>query len=216
MSLVREVAKETSVGVGVTDTPDGLLTLYNPGCAAVIWRRSPLAGFQHWIDALEPERLPKARVILPPNDVREAVASICAAYGTPDCDQRDRLIDDVAALAEIFAGLMRVSLLRLRLDVVTSNACHRFDIDSVTARLICTYRGRGTQYSLSHEDGEPSDPVTVPTCAPIVWRGSRWPVSPPCGFSHRSPPIDGAGEARLVLALDPIASMEFPPQQRPH
>lgn len=216
MTLVREITTDTPIGVGVTDTPDGLLALYSPSCPAVIWQRRPLAGFQHWIDALEPEQLPRARVIMPPNEVRDVVASICAASGTPDCDERVQLIDDVAALADIFAELMRVPLLRLRLDVVTSNACCRFQTDTVTARLICTYRGTGTQYRLSHDSGEPSDPVTVPTGAPIVLRGTRWPVSPPCDFLHRSPPVDSEGDSRLVLALDPVALMEFPSQQLPH
>ncbi len=216
MTAVREVVSDAAVGVGVTDTPDGLLALYRSDCAAVIWRRHPLAGFQHWIDDLEPELLPSARVILRPDDVRDAVTSLCAASGTPDCGDRVRLIDDVAAMADIFASLMRASLLRLHLDVVTSNACRKFDIDAVTARLICTYRGTGIQYGQSHDGGELSDPVTVPTGAPIVLRGTRWPVSPPCGFLHRSPPLESAGEMRFVLALDPVEVMNFPAQRIQH
>ena len=67
----------------------------------------------------------------------------CEASGLPDGAERARLVDDAAALADIFAGLMRARHLRLRFDVVTTNACRKFHIDAVTARLICTYRGTG-------------------------------------------------------------------------
>lgn len=216
MTLGGDVMRDTAIGVGVTDTPNGLSALHSPGCAAVIWRRRPLAGFQHWIDALEPEQLPRVRVVLRPDDVRDVVTSICAASSTPDCDERMLLVDDVAAMADIFAWLMRASLLRLRLEAVTTNAFGKFHIDTVTARLICTYRGTGTQYGLSHDGAEPSEPATVPTGAPIVLRGSLCPVSPPSGLLHRSPPIEGTGETRLVLALDPVESLSPATDQRLH
>jgi hypothetical protein len=113
-------------------------------------------------------------------------------------------VDDIAALAEIFAGLMRARWLRLRLDVVTTNACRRFHIDAVTARLVCTYRGTGTQYGISTDGAEPRRIFTVPTGSPIVLRGTLWPEHPRSGLLHRSPPIEGTGETRALLVLDPV------------
>ena len=63
-------------------------------------------------------------MILPLDEVSDAVAGLCGAAGTPDCAERTRLIDNIAALADIFAGLMRPPFLRLRLIVVTTNACN--------------------------------------------------------------------------------------------
>ena len=74
----------------------------------------------------------------------------------------------------------------------------------MTARLICTYRGPGTQYCISHDHTDPKRFFTVPTGAPILLRGSRWPQRPASGLLHRSPPIEGTGETRLVLVLDPV------------
>jgi hypothetical protein len=113
-------------------------------------------------------------------------------------------VDDIAALAEIFAGLMRARWLRLRLDVVTTNACRRFHIDAVTARLVCTLRGTGTQYGISTDGAEPRRVFTVPTGSPIVLRGTLWPEGPRSGLLHRSPPIEGTGETRALLVLDPV------------
>lgn len=208
MTLVQEVVNEAAALVSVADAPEGLSAIHSPGCAAAIWRRHPLPSFQSWIGALGPERLPRARVILRPEDVREAVNAICDASGTPDCPERERLVDDTAALADIFAGLMPAPYLRLRFDVVTTNACRKFHIDVVTARLICTYRGLGTQYGISTGGAEPQRVFTVPTGAPILLRGTLWPDRPKSVLLHRSPPIQGTGKTRLVLVLDPIGDRE--------
>ncbi len=208
MTLVREVVKDAASGVEIADTPEGLSAIHHPGCAAAIWRRPALPGFQSWIDALEPEQLPKARVLLQPQDVRETVTEICDDSDMPDCRERERLADDVAALAEIFTGLTRTPYLQLRFDVITTNACRKFHIDAVTARLICTYRGTGTQYGVLTDGAEPRTVFTVPTGAPILLRGTLWPERPKSGLRHRSPPIEGTGETRLLLVLDPVSDMD--------
>ncbi len=208
MNFIRETVREGAIGVGVAETPDGLSALHHPGCAATIWRRNPLRDFQSWIDALPAEQLPRTRLILRPAAVRQAIFELCEATGTPKGPERKRLIDDIAALAGIFAEVMDTNWLRLRLDVVTTNACRRFHIDAVTARLVCTYRGTGTQYGISPDGAEPSRVFTVPTGAPILLRGTLWPEDPRSGLLHRSPPIEGTGETRLVLVLDPVADPE--------
>ena len=204
MTAVREAGRDAADGVGVADTPEGLLAIHQPGCAAAIWRRQAPPSFQSWIDALQPEQLPRARVILSPATVRAAVFQVCEASATPDCAERRHLVDDVAGLAEMFAELMGASYLRLRFDMVTTDACRKFHVDAITARLICTYRGTGTQYGISTDGSEPRRIFTVPTGAPILLRGTLWPARPKSGLLHRSPPIAGTGETRLVLVLDPI------------
>lgn len=208
MTHVRDIVRDAAVGVGVVDAPEGLSAIRHPGCAAVIWRRQLSPGFQSWLDGLAPEVLPRGRVILRPEAVRDVVAEVCNAGGTPHGSERDLLVEDVAALADIFASIMRARWLRLRLDVVTTNACRRFHIDAVTARLVCTYRGSGTQYGISTDGVEPRRIFSVPTGGPIVLRGTLWPEGPRSGLLHRSPPIEGKGETRLVLVLDPLDDPE--------
>lgn len=60
--------------------------------------------------------------------------------------------------------------LRLRFDVINFNGCPKFHVDAVKARLVCTYRGTGTQYGLSVDGQDPEQIVTVlldlqPFCA---------------------------------------------------
>ncbi|SDX08895.1 DUF1826 domain-containing protein [Litoreibacter albidus] len=208
---VQEKARDLSTGVHIGQSAETLHRISDAACAAAIWDRPPLPTFQSWIDALPPAQLPSARVILPAQAVKDAVTTICDAAETPDCMERTRLIDDIAALADIFAGVMATPYLRLRLACITTNSCRKFHLDAVTARLICTYRGTGTQYGVARDGADPTRIVNTPTCAPIVLRGSRWPTHPASGLVHRSPPIEGTGEARLVLVLDPIDDPEDAP-----
>lgn len=208
MSFVRRTVTDAAVGVAVTHAPEGLATIATPGCAAAIWRRTPDAPFRTWMDAPDPGLLPKARIVLRPADVRDAVAHICDIHGTPAGPERTWLVEDIADLAGQFADLMNARHIRLRLTPVNTDACRRFHLDALTARLICTYRGTGTQYGISADGTEPERLFTTPTGAPIVLRGSDWPTAPASGLLHRSPPVEGTGETRLVLVLDPIQDPE--------
>ncbi|MCV3273878.1 DUF1826 domain-containing protein [Roseobacter sinensis] len=208
MTLARALVRNAAVGVAVADKPEDLKTFLQPGCAAAIWRRQPEPTFQKWIDTLDPSLLPKGRIVLRPDAVPSAVTALCDVAETPDCDERDQLVGDVSAIAEIFTGLMKAPYLRLRLQAVTTNACRKFHIDAITARLVCTYRGQGTQYGISTDGQDPARVFSVAKGAPILLRGTLWPEKPASGLLHRSPPIEGTGETRLVLVLDAVDSPE--------
>ena len=113
-----------------------------------------------------------------------------------------------ANLTDLFADLMQARYLRLRLQAVKNDACRKFHIDAVTARLICTYRGVGTQYGISRDGNDPAQVFTAPTGSPVVLRGTLWPPERHTGLLHRSPPIEGTNETRLVLVLDPVFDLE--------
>ncbi|MBM7066295.1 DUF1826 domain-containing protein [Actibacterium sp. 188UL27-1] len=208
MSFVRETVRDGAVGVGLADDLASLSTFLQPGCAAAIWRRQTPRGVQNWLDRLHPDLLPRGRVILPPNAVPDAIEHLCDLACLPAGSERDWFQSDVILLADMFANLLSAKFLRLRMDVVTNNACRKFHIDAITARLVCTYRGTGTQYGLSTDGTDPRRVFTVQTGAPILLRGTLWPEQPRSGLLHRSPPIEGTGETRLVLVLDPVFDPE--------
>lgn len=208
MTAQRAAAVDPASGVSVVDRPEDLSAFLQRDCAAAIWRRQPLGSFQSWINAVAPERLPHGRIVLQLDDVRGGVTALCEAAGTPQGDGCARLIEDVTDLSHMFADLMQTQHLRLRLEAVTGNACRKFHVDAITARLVCTYRGTGTQYGIGGQGADPKRVFTVPTQAPILLRGSLWPEHPASGLLHRSPPIEGTGETRLVLVLDPIFDPE--------
>lgn len=204
MNYVRADIKNAAVGVGIADTPEGLAQIGTPGCAATIWRRQIGSGFQTWIDALDPTHLPKGRLVLRPKAVLEAFGHLCDIAGMEEAPERSWLGNDIAKLANRFAKIMRAPYLQLRVDTISTNACRKFHIDAIHARLICTYRGTGTQYGISRDGRDPKRVFTLATGVPMIMRGTLWPQNPPSGLLHRSPPIEGTGETRLVLVLDPI------------
>ena len=111
---------------------------------------------------------------------------------------------EAAISADVFSGLTPAACFRLRFEVVTRNACRKFHVDAVTARLVCTYRATGTEYGISTNGRVPRRVFTVPTGAPMLLRGTPWLERPKSGLLHRSPPIEGTRETRLALVLDPV------------
>lgn len=204
MNYVRQTLQDAAIGVGVADTPEGLSAFNRPGSAAAIWRRQIASDFQTWMDGLDADCLPRARVILRPSDAPVVLASLCDQAKVPKGAFQEQFINDVSALVDVFSDLVGARYLRLRLDVITTNACRKFHIDAVHSRLICTYRGTGTQYGVSVDGNQPKRVFTVPTGAPIVLKGTLYPEAPSSGLLHRSPPIEGSGMTRLVLVLDPV------------
>ena len=211
MTSESQTTTNTKLKVSIYDYIDGLYAIRQPLVPAVIWRRSPLSKFQTWIDSLSDEELPSARVALPLDKIHEVLTEVMQISATPACVQREMLIDDIAALANVFAEINQTNLLRLRLEVINSNKCSKFHIDAVTTRLVCTYRGPGTQYCFSADEFDPSNICDVPTSSPIVMRGTLWPTEKRSDFLHRSPPIDGSGKTRLLLVLDPINDPKIEP-----
>jgi hypothetical protein len=208
MTMIPSAQQNATIGVCVTQVPENLNILATPGCAAAIWQRQPMPDFQTWIGGLDPTILPSVRQILKPQDAVTVLSEVCDTSSMTDGPHWRRLIGDIAELSHLFCDLMTAPYVRLRLEPVTSNACRKFHIDAITARLVCTYRGTGTQYGITHDGVEPETIFTVPTETPILLRGTLWPEKPRSGLLHRSPPIEGSGETRLVLVLDPIFDLE--------
>ncbi|MEW7008163.1 DUF1826 domain-containing protein [Lentilitoribacter sp. EG35] len=208
MNFICEEIIEHAKGVVIAREPQDLIAIREHNCAATLWKRKFQSDFQTWIDQLPPENLPEGRLILPQNRIADAVHQLCEIAGTPEGSTCDMLVNDIDALAQLFSALMGTEYLRLRLEKVTDNACRKFHKDAITARLVCTYRGQGTQYGTSLEGDEPQQIFNVPTGAPILLRGTLWPETPESGLLHRSPPIEGTGETRLLLVLDPVSDPE--------
>ena len=189
-------------GLRIVETLAGLDAIHASDCAGVIWARPDCPALSAWLRDLPAGRLPQTREILRPAGIPGALDRVCAALH--EGPERHLFAESITALAERFAEVMGAPWLQMRLEVVTDNACRKFHLDNIRARLVCTYRGTGTQYGLAEGGAEPEVIYTVPTGQPFVMRGARWPTSPPSALKHRSPPIEGRGETRLLLVLDPV------------
>lgn len=203
----ERIAPEVA-GVVIANSAEDLAAIKNDDCAGAVWLRPPLTQLHSWLDEQAPEDLPRVRVVARADGVRRAIQDVVISSGLDDGDERKMLVEDIVALADMFSDIMKEPYLRLRLDVIETNACRKFHMDAVTARLVCTYCGTGTQYGTAEGDQDPTHIVTVPTGAPILLRGSNWPVTTNGALRHRSPPIEGTGETRLVFVIDPIFDLD--------
>ncbi len=204
MSFICEEIIDHAKGVVIAKEPKDLVNIRNSDCAAALWQRQFQPEFGQWIDNLLAQNLPEGRLVLPKERISDAVRQLCEMADMPEHPNRELFINDVDSLSQLFAAVMEVKYLRLRLEKVSDNACRKFHRDAVHARLVCTYRGRGTEYGTSFDGNDPEQIFSAQTGAPILLRGSEWPEYPSANLLHRSPPIEGTGETRLLLVLDPI------------
>jgi Protein of unknown function (DUF1826) len=113
---------------------------------------------------------------------------------------RARLLQpDIAFLGRLFAAVAGVTSVRFRLELVTDDSCHRYHVDAVRLRLLCTYFGRGTEWI---------DPMggrrRMPPFQVGIFKGLAFPDAAP-RILHRSPPVDHlrrSRRSRLLLCID--------------
>lgn len=182
--------------------PSILRRIGDAGTAVAIWQRKPLPAFLDWINAVPAANLPRLRTFVAMGAVEECVHAACDVAGTPDGPMRAMFASDVAALAFILSEVTGDPLQHLQLDPLSTDGCRRFHVDNMTLRLLCAYRGRGTQMAPS---GSTASPTEVATGAAVLLRGARWPGPERIGLLHRSPPIESSGETRLIAVIDPAA-----------
>src|SRR5690606_36891561 len=107
----------------------------------------------------------------------------------------------------------------IRLETVTTDACRKFHYDEVPLRLVVTYRGPGTQFvpdghyeeAVTRQTGYDGPMHDLPRFTAAIFKGSQAERG---GVLHRSPPIAGTGETRLLLCLN-VPTLVSPPLWQP-
>ena len=200
----KVLADLATAKMAFVDEKEGLARLFDDNTAGVIWHRCMQERMQSWLDTLPVDQLPTGRIVLPVLKVRSAVTELMNISKMSDCAERQLLLDDICLLAHKSSELFASTYLRLRFDVLTDNKCAKFHIDHVAARLLCTYRGVGTEYSFLDDQKRPAEIFHTPNCGAIVLRGTEWPTDCPNNLVHRSPEINDGNETRLLLIIDAV------------
>ena len=199
----------STLPVAITEKINQLPAVIERAVDAAISTRPLPTIVGRWIDDIAAENLPEARYVLHPNRVAACVENLFASRGLTATPALTWLAEDAGKLARCVCRIAGTDRVRLRIEAVDDNACSRLHIDHVVARMICTYRGPGTQLGL--EASDPSEIQTVPTGMPVLLKGKLWPSQPAPKLRHRSPPIDGTDITRLILVLEGTSPEDFMP-----
>jgi Protein of unknown function (DUF1826) len=217
----REQTAEALAVVCVGRSADVLEAVNQPGVELAAWQREPDSAWAAWLESLPRDAWPTCRLELVPDGATAALDASFDACGTPRGPAREAFTADLAYLLTLFAALAQAPRVRLRLDMITGDACRRWHRDCVPLRLICTYRGPGTQWVspddgadvLGRPDDDPAQTMAFQAADVALFKGCGWSGQPhDGGIVHRSPRIASTGMARLVLVLD--AAWPSPKERR--
>lgn len=180
----------------------------DPAVGLALWHRRLPPVLDTWLDQTPPARLPEGRLLVRTDDIEEALDTTFRAAAIPDDIPARLLRADVATLARRFARIAGSALVDLRLEALAHDACCRFHRDFVPLRLLCTYRGPGTQWiapaqagrAVHEQDRYKGEIRHMPRHAAALFKGEGHGQGH--GIVHRSPPIKHIGTTRLLLCLN--------------
>jgi hypothetical protein len=179
--------------------PAVLETAAQPYVHLAVWhRRFPEAldwlGSLDWSAIDDCERTSRVEVL--PVTIADGLAAAGYPYGA----RGTALCDEIVGLARHFAGALKLDAVTVRLEVIETDACRKFHADYVAARLLCTLVGQGTQWRYGPDVAD--TPIRQLRTGDVAIFKGRLATDTPA-ILHRSPPILGTGETRLLLAIDP-------------
>jgi hypothetical protein len=134
------------------------------------------------------------------------------------------LAEELVFLTGLYTDLIGCPAVGLRIEVLDQAMCPRFHVDRVGVRLLCTWRGHGTEWlddvSVDRRRlgagsaGLPDDRSglmlpgaairSVPTHAIALLKGAGWPGNEARGVIHRSPAVPAGEGPRILVSLDAV------------
>ena len=193
------------------DTPATLSSIHDPAVQLALWQRARPEGLG-WIDALDWDEIDDIDAEIGGPRWTVEISSLLYEAGYPQDLKGDALAQDLTACATQFASLMDCERLNMRLEVVETDACRKFHMDYVTARLLMSLHGPGTQW-IDTTLGSDA-PVNQLGVGDVAIVKGRVAVEQP-QILHRSPPVAASKTARLLFVLNPPATRSPAPEGLP-
>lgn len=212
----------SSQTTGETDVLAGtdisvLTSVFEPVCQIACWQRNAPQGLSEAIETAVAANVLGSgfRVVVEPGEIESALPLAMQACAP--------LADDIAFLVELYADLLGCAKVGLRLEYLHIAMCPRFHVDRTGIRMLCTYRGPGTEWLAStaaernrlgvatgasdEVSGLIRDPAGVGRAGRfevVLLKGSLWQGNGQRGAIHRSPAVAPGEAPRVTLALDAI------------
>ncbi len=217
MSLVAERTEFSSIE-NVT-SPAELTRIFDPEVQIVSWRRPADPG----VAALMSEALVERSIGAGFRSTFRVGEELKGNLQEAMHGQAD-LAGDAGFLADLYVDLLGCSAIGIRLEVLRTTMCPGFHADRTGIRLLCTYRGPGTEWiddrtidrtklgagsaGLGDDRSGLFGPRTVVHAAMpfevVLLKGSLWQGNESRGAVHRSPTVSLDQAPRILVAMDAI------------
>jgi hypothetical protein len=197
----------------IAGDPLGLARIFEPEIQIAEWRRPADSGIADWLETHVDDLGTGFRQALAPGQPPD-LSRIPSGPG------REALADDLRLLADMLGELLDARTIGIRLEVIRQAMCPRLHVDRVGIRMLCTYRGPGTEWvdddSVDRRflgaaaAGKP-DTISglllpghriesIPPFSVALLKGSLWQGNAGRGIVHRSPSVPQP--PRVLVALD--------------
>lgn len=195
--------------------PGLLRRILEPGVNLCLWQRPAQSVIVRELSSLKASDLPDVRCSTSLDSFDHDLDRLLQQQGLDPLAFNNWRID-LRQLAHHYFGVSNDRDVTMRLVTTDEDDCRRFHVDYTHLRLLCTYRGRGTEW-LANEQvdrfaqsrGAPNDEIIrfgEPFRFEPFWAGilksHAYPGNADNGLVHRSPPISGSGETRVLFCLD--------------
>jgi Protein of unknown function (DUF1826) len=189
-----------------------LRRIVSPSVNLVIWRRSVPNAIARWLASSHKPLDADVDMLIEVARVEDALCTALVVGKQVARSGARVLAREAGEFARTLASLTNADVMRVRLEWITSQTCCYFHADRVPLRLLCTYRGAGTEWVSNDAADRLTSPESVPRPEDIQRLGTGdvaimrgWPKGESFGvpLRHRSPPVAGPPQWRLLLAIDP-------------
>lgn len=195
----------------------GLVRIFEPGVQIVWLDRAPVPAMTDDLQAVAC-RLGSGRSLVVPSEQELPDLQL------PDFAGKEALLTEIGWLIQVYTDLLGCPFVALRIEILDRPMCPRFHVDRTGIRLVCTWRGPGTEWlhdgwadrgrlghgsrGLADEDSglmRPGAEVeSIPTFAVGLLKGSLWQGNAGRGAIHRSPRVEPSEGPRVLFSLDAI------------
>jgi hypothetical protein len=197
------------------EAPQVLLGIAEPGVNLALWRRSSLPAVSRELLSLRACDLPDVRCTTTQATFDDDVDKLLRQHELNPADFGCWL-GDLCRLAKYFFAVSAGWEVTLRLLTTADDDCRRFHFDRTRLRLLCTYRGPGTEWltdaqvdrdaqrngAANHRIVRFGEPERFEPFWAGILKGDAYPGNAGGGLMHRSPQIAGSGQTRVLFCLD--------------
>lgn len=186
-----------------------------PGVNLSLWQRPTRPTVSRELSSLQVSDLPDVRCSTTLTTFESDLTRLLELQGL-DPSALSHWRKDLRRLAGTYFAVSDDRDVTLRLVTTDDDDCRRYHVDRTQLRMLCTYLGPGTEWlsndqvdRLAQASGSPNEEIIrfgEPARFEPFWvgilKGDAYPGNSGNGLVHRSPPITGSGQTRVLFCLD--------------